>query len=168
MPDRTCTIAGCSNTHRVRGLCSTHYNQQHPDRHRRHLVACTACETLVLRCNRSDRRPTCSPECRAALQHGTYHPEARWPEEAARRARQAGATDVELIIRRDVLERDDWRCHLCGERTNPDASIYDPSSPTVDHVIPLSRGGQHTLVNVRCAHLGCNSLKHDALLTPGG
>ena len=32
-------------------------------------------------------------------------------------------------------------------------------SVSLDHVVPLSRGGSHTLGNVRCAHLICNIRK---------
>lgn len=88
-----------------------------------------------------------------------YHAERDWAEDAQRRARDAGATVIELIYRIDVFERDAWVCHLCGRPTEPMASIYDPASPTVDHVVSLSTGGQHTMSNVRCAHLLCNSVK---------
>lgn len=31
------------------------------------------------------------------------------------------------------------------------------SAPTLDHVIPLAKGGEHSRANVRCAHFICNS-----------
>lgn len=34
---------------------------------------------------------------------------------------------------------------------------------TIDHVIPLSRGGEHLPANVQAACLRCNSAKHDRL-----
>jgi 5-methylcytosine-specific restriction endonuclease McrA len=36
-----------------------------------------------------------------------------------------------------------------------------PTAPTVDHIIPLARGGSHTWDNVQLAHHLCNSLKGD-------
>jgi 5-methylcytosine-specific restriction endonuclease McrA len=30
-------------------------------------------------------------------------------------------------------------------------------SATLDHVVPISVGGEHTRENVRCAHLRCNA-----------
>jgi 5-methylcytosine-specific restriction endonuclease McrA len=44
-------------------------------------------------------------------------------------------------------------CAYCGERAT-----------TQDHVIPLSRGGRHTIGNVLPACQSCNSSKHDRLL----
>lgn len=85
-----------------------------------------------------------------------------WAADAMTRARRAGATVVERVERGEILERDDWTCYLCGVRTDPGLSAYDPTSPTVDHVVPLSKGGQHTRENLRCACLRCNSTKGDA------
>jgi 5-methylcytosine-specific restriction endonuclease McrA len=36
----------------------------------------------------------------------------------------------------------------------------------VDHVVPLSKGGEHTMRNSRTAHLSCNSAKHADLIMP--
>lgn len=50
--DRICTIEGCVQPHRARGLCSTHYNQAHqPDRHRQVMRVCDTCgvEYLTMR-----------------------------------------------------------------------------------------------------------------------
>lgn len=44
MPQRTCGITGCPKAHRARGLCSSHYNQQHqPERHRKSTMRCGQC-----------------------------------------------------------------------------------------------------------------------------
>lgn len=34
---------------------------------------------------------------------------------------------------------------------------------TLDHIIPLSKGGSHTADNLQCAHFMCNSKKGDAM-----
>ncbi|MGW6872901.1 HNH endonuclease [Streptomyces xanthophaeus] len=107
----------------------------------------------------------CSRRCSRA-----YH-------KAQRRAQQLSAAH-EVINRALVFERDDWRCHLCGsEVLKKAADGYHPSNPTVDHVVPLSRGGDHVMANLRTAHALCNSTKgnrtypHMILIsppTPGG
>jgi 5-methylcytosine-specific restriction endonuclease McrA len=37
------------------------------------------------------------------------------------------------------------------------------NAPELDHIIPLSAGGAHTLDNVACAHRSCNLEKGDTL-----
>ena len=65
-----CTIEACSKPRRARGLCATHYNQQHqPERHRKVVVQCGwcggACEKAPTRGRRYDRL-FCSLGCRDA------------------------------------------------------------------------------------------------------
>jgi 5-methylcytosine-specific restriction endonuclease McrA len=62
-----------------------------------------------------------------------------------------------------VFERDGWTCGLCSEPVDPALSWPDPQSASLDHVLPLSRGGSHTMANVQLAHLGCNVEKGAAV-----
>jgi 5-methylcytosine-specific restriction endonuclease McrA len=59
----------------------------------------------------------------------------------------------------DVYERDGWACNICSEPVDRDLSWPDPMSPSLDHVLPLSLGGHHTMENVALAHLSCNVRK---------
>lgn len=45
-------------------------------------------------------------------------------------------------------------CHICGKR------FTKSNPPTVDHIIPLSKGGCHDISNISLAHGSCNSRKH--------
>lgn len=162
-----CSIAGCPNPHRAKGLCSSHYNQQDPSWHLPVVMACVICGSRVERNPRSSRRPVCSTGCRTIAQFGPGAGTAStytWERAALERARDAGATLIDDVERLVVLERDEWTCYLCGIVTDPDADALDRRSPTVDHVIPLSRGGDHSYANVRCACLSCNSQKADLVL----
>jgi 5-methylcytosine-specific restriction endonuclease McrA len=38
----------------------------------------------------------------------------------------------------------------------------DPMSPSLDHILPLSKGGTHEPRNVQLAHLGCNVRKYNS------
>jgi hypothetical protein len=67
-------------------------------------------------------------------------------------ARQAGAVIKEHIAPLIVLERDDGVCAICGDDV-------DPFHFTIDHVIPLSAGGEHSYENVQLAHRDCNTRK---------
>lgn len=59
----------------------------------------------------------------------------------------------------DVYERDEWVCGLCSEPVEHTLSWPDPMSPSLDHVLPLSKGGHHVMENVQLAHLSCNVRK---------
>lgn len=66
-----------------------------------------------------------------------------------RRKRAMAGTKVEPVSRERVARRDGWRCGICGGRvTRNDWSL--------DHIVPLSRGGSHTYGNVTLAHNLCN------------
>lgn len=54
------------------------------------------------------------------------------------------------LSRRAIFARDDHRCQYCGERAD-----------SIDHVLPRSRGGQHTWENVAAACRPCNLVKRD-------
>ena len=62
-----------------------------------------------------------------------------------------------------VFERDNWMCGICFAPVDRDTVAPDPLSASLDHRIPLSKGGNHVWDNVRCAHFGCNSIKSDKL-----
>jgi len=55
-----------------------------------------------------------------------------------------------------VFERDGWVCQLCFEPIDRDAPPRTSWSPTVDHIIPLVKGGTDTYDNVQAAHHWCN------------
>lgn len=65
----------------------------------------------------------------------------------------------EVVNRFAVYERDGWVCQLCGEPVDPDLKGPDPMCASIDHVVPLSHGGDHSMENTQLAHLGCNSAK---------
>jgi hypothetical protein len=55
-----------------------------------------------------------------------------------------------------VYLRDNGVCGLCGKHVEPD-------DVSVDHILPISRGGQNTLDNYQLAHHRCNSAKNNRL-----
>lgn len=77
-----------------------------------------------------------------------------------RRARIKNA-EFEFIDRAVVFERDGFICGICGEPLDMDAKFPHILSPSLDHVIPLNKGGDHLYSNVQAAHFGCNSGKRD-------
>jgi len=77
----------------------------------------------------------------------------------ARRYPFLAAPGHQHVNARAVFERDGWRCRLCGELVDRTKQAPHPRSPSVDHIVPLAKGGAHTYANVQCAHFGCNSKK---------
>jgi 5-methylcytosine-specific restriction endonuclease McrA len=37
--------------------------------------------------------------------------------------------------------------------------VPEPLAPTIDHIVPVSKGGDDTRANVQLAHFRCNSVK---------
>ncbi len=79
-----------------------------------------------------------------------------------RRARIKGVKS-ETVSSLKVFERDSWKCGICGKRVNKRLKYPDPLSPSLDHIIPLSKNGTHTYDNVQLAHLRCNLRKSDKI-----
>lgn len=72
-----------------------------------------------------------------------------------RRALKKAASTGRPVLLEEIRERDGNRCYLC-ERKVPDRAYPHPLSPSLDHVVPLSKGGAHDPDNVRLTHLRCN------------
>jgi hypothetical protein len=58
-----------------------------------------------------------------------------------------------------LAERDGPACAGCGIEVDFTAIKPDPFSPSVDHVIPWSRGGANEAHNLQLMHLRCNVIK---------
>jgi len=60
-----------------------------------------------------------------------------------------------------TFAQDDYECQLCGEPMDMAEKVPHPLAPTIDHIIPLARGGTHEPANVQSAHFICNAYKGD-------
>ena len=65
---------------------------------------------------------------------------------------------VPPVNRREVLKRDNHRCQYCGSNKHL----------TLDHVIPVSKGGEHKWNNVVTACEPCNQRKRDSASAHAG
>ena len=104
----------------------------------------------------------CSPDCSMKV----HNRKSRYK----RRKREAsGKCDTILMDR--LMERDGGICQICGEEVDINDGWFDTNGhfhigrfyPTVDHIIPLAKGGMTTWDNVQLAHMKCNSAKGDKL-----
>ncbi len=96
----------------------------------------------------------CSPKCVA----GPRDPFKNQRNMASKRARKRAAF-VETVDPATLFERDGWRCHICGRKVRRGVDGFNPLAATIDHIIPLSRGGEHSYRNTACAHRVCNMRK---------
>ena len=124
-----------------------------------YMKTCKECGSLFFPAN-GNNKVYCGLECsnRAANRN----------KEMRRRAKISDAlVDKDIGLKR-LYDRDGGRCWLCGGMCDPnDYSFVDGifvagnNYPSIDHVIALANGGQHSWGNVKLAHRICNSLKSD-------
>jgi 5-methylcytosine-specific restriction endonuclease McrA len=72
--------------------------------------------------------------------------------------------EFEKIDRDLVFERDAYECKLCSKPLDMTAKFPHPLSPTLDHSVPLNKGGHHLYVNLQAAHFRCNTAKGDRVV----
>lgn len=94
----------------------------------------------------------CSHACAKRAGHRNH--------EHVRRARKRNAY-VAPVSFAAIAMRDGWRCGICGKPVPKKAVVPNPLAPTLDHIIPLAKGGTHEPKNVQLAHFLCNSVKSD-------
>ena len=58
-----------------------------------------------------------------------------------------------------IAKRDSYLCHLCNQIVDMDIKRTDKMGATIDHILPLSKGGLDTMENVALAHWICNIRK---------
>src|SRR3954449_817931 len=63
----------------------------------------------------------------------------------------------------DLGDRDGWTCWVCCGDVDPRCPSGSPHAPSVDHVVPRSRGGTNALTNLRLAHRRCNGQRGSRL-----
>jgi hypothetical protein len=126
---------------------------------------CKVCEKHFI--GRDKRHVFCSTECRDSvyrnikssdesyLQTRAPRKTHRMGNDHRKRARHYGV-EYESVDARRVYARDKWRCGLCREKVDKSLKYPHPMSASLDHVVPMSKGGGHTYANSQCAHWKCN------------
>lgn len=186
MTKRTCTLEGCDRPHYAKGMCKPCYRRDYYERNgerersnfkawrernieheRQRWAAWHAANRDALAARKRElykADPEAARQRTAEWRKRNPGSHRRWREanpekwallnrENQRRRRSGDRVDYSKI-----LDRDGWVCHLCGY---PIAGLEDLH---FDHVIPLAKGGPHSMANIRPAHAKCNLRKGAKLL----
>lgn len=159
-----CKVDGCDKLARSNTAdeCQSHYSVRWVaarDAAKRAATASSPCATCGGPLGCSLKRRYCSKECR---DNGAVTRAVRRRVGRAYMAARRGVESVQFDPL-DVLERDGWRCQLCGIATPRRLrGQSDARAPELDHIIPLSKGGPHTPWNTQCLCRRCNRSKSDS------
>ena len=84
--------------------------------------------------------------------------------EIRRRTRKKDNGNADYTISLEKLfRRDHGICAICGLPVDMDSNPNSNEYGSIDHIIPLAKGGKHVWENVQLAHRMCNSIKRDIL-----
>jgi len=61
-----------------------------------------------------------------------------------------------------LFELHAWTCFVCHKKINKFVRCPDWNAATIEHILPISKGGTHTWDNVAPAHYRCNLAKGDS------
>ena len=86
---------------------------------------------------------------------------------AAKRSDREGSHRAQFDKNRKRIYATQTVCGICGKPVDPSFKFPHPLSRTVDHIIPVSKGGHPSdIANLQLAHLACNREKAAKLLEP--
>lgn len=160
-----CSLIDCERDARTNGMCKMHDERRRrieaPARPQCGLQGCLKmsgqgrgglCDMHYMRTSRRGS-PDDAALSRRPVGAGGTRQEMRRSYENARRARKRGSF-VEHVDLATLWERDGGICHICKKSA-------DRWNWHMDHVIPISRGGEHSYANTAVSHPGCNLRKGD-------
>lgn len=88
-----------------------------------------------------------------------------WSRSQSNRSREnhMAAAYEENVVKEKVFQRDNYTCYLCGQACDKLDGWPSPRYPTLDHYVPISRGGKHNYQNCLTACWSCNKAKRNTL-----
>ncbi len=82
----------------------------------------------------------------------------RYKDKRYNELKKIRAYDSSISIN-EIIRRQGDKCYLCDEVVEVDSHYNSDYYPSIEHVIPISKGGTHEWHNVKLAHRKCNSEK---------
>lgn len=111
---------------------------------------CPQCEKPFKQSVGKVKRVYCAPQCL---------------RKAGKKARKKHASAKALVLQ--FLFRRNPNCGICNKRVDLSLDTPHPYAPSVDHIKPLCKGGEHDIDNVQLAHFSCNARKGSKDVTRG-
>lgn len=164
-----CSVEGCENPHLALGFCRKHYQEfkahgmvNRPPKPKKEKVKkvrksrvreCVECGEVT--------KIYGNDKCRSCYRKQEDVKFQRVCHNHTRRAKIKAT--AEKFTKQQVLDKTNGNCGICGKYIDLTLKRPDMNSFSVDHILPLSKNGSHTLDNVQAAHLLCNCLKQAKL-----
>lgn len=174
-PMPTCEICGQPCKRRGSKTCSPECNRERVNRKGREYWEakaesksprpCKECGVVFVPEYGNKRRVFCSDECadtnakriqRKQKYNGNFNGAIR--KRLRHMYGESWRSKYERINKRRVFERDKWRCQLCGCKVRR-TKEWNTRQATIDHIVPIALGGEHSYANVQTACMECNSKK---------
>lgn len=141
-----CTESGCEGDHFAHGLCKSHYNGVYYGENRAELI-----DRFREYRSRPESREEARSRTKAWREANPERARFNWNKRQERLS-SCAISDLTLEQWQDIKDAWDHRCAYCG---------CTPEIVTMDHYVPIARGGNHTASNIVPACMSCNARKHD-------
>ena len=121
--------------------------------------------------------PRTCPDCKKQHIHfgatsrrrcGTCHQERERSQRVRYASKRRGAVAGHTVSRKLIYDRDQGTCWICSRKVQRWEEWQDATNrrqtrldflPTLDHLRPLAKGGEHSAQNIRLAHFICNTMR---------
>lgn len=154
-----CSVSGCQSAVICKSLCRKHYNQQWRAINKDKVAEYRERDKESIAKWKQEHKEDISAynkQYRLDNKHRDIYKVSKARNKAMRR----GAETDDSV--RDF--KFDSECMYCGIQVKTTGNIYDPAYRTMEHIIPIAKGGAHTLANLGTACRQCNISKKDKLL----
>lgn len=125
-----------------------------------HYKRCRCCDHVFV--SDKENKIYCSSKCFKKQNHRTKELNRR------NKVKTNGKIDIDISLEK-LIRKDENKCYICDSAcdqndytlTSDGHYVCGMNYPSIDHVVPINKGGTHTWDNIRLAHHYCNALKSD-------